>query len=187
MEPVSPELVLVDRELADRVLPWLREPDDTLARIEERVHASRRAALAQRSVEIPLQAQPRVVEPRPRMARPPSSRRGSRRRRPAAFAGVVAAATLIVGLLLGVRIDLAGNPAGADTTVVTTVPAPVVPETETSSPEPEPSPSQRHSRKPKPQPQRFAWAPVPDASAYHVELFLGSSRVFATDTVRAPG
>ena len=98
----------------------------------------------------------------------PSSRRGSRRRRPAAFAGVVAAGTLIVGLLLGVRIDLAGNPAGADTGRDHRS------RTGCSGSEDPAHPSrsrrQKPAGKPKPQPQRFAWAPVPDASAYHVEL-----------------
>jgi hypothetical protein len=30
--------------------------------------------------------------------------------------------------------------------------------------------------------RRFAWAPSPAASAYHVEFFRGSSRVFAEET-----
>ena len=81
------------------------------------------------------------------------ARRGSRRRRPAAFAGVWPQPPLIVGLLLGVRIDLAGNPAGADTTVVTTVPAPVVPETR---------PAHRRSRRQPPaQASRKAQATAP--------------------------
>jgi hypothetical protein len=180
MEPVSPELVLVDRALAERVQLRLREPDDTLARIEARVQASRRAALAQRSIEMPRPSRPRVVlEPARRVARV-----RTRRRRPAAFAGVAAAGMLTVGLLLGVRVDLAGNPAGADATVVDSVPAVVVPKTDTEQTETQPPPPPPARADPAPEAQRFAWAPVPGASGYHVELFLSSSRVFAADTAR---
>jgi hypothetical protein len=34
----------------------------------------------------------------------------------------------------------------------------------------------------RPQPRRFAWASTLGASAYHVELFRGNTRVFAGDT-----
>lgn len=33
--------------------------------------------------------------------------------------------------------------------------------------------------------ERFAWAPVPNASAYHVELFAVPNRVFAAETTKA--
>ncbi len=191
MEPVSPELVLVDRALAERVLPWLREPDDTLARVEERVHASRRAALAQRSVEIPHQTQPRVVEPRPRIARPPSPRPrvdaaatcGVRRR----CGGVhpdrraLARSPRRSGRKPGRRRHDRGRHRRAayrrrDTTE--TQPSRCRTKPRRSRAPAEPTEPAQASRNRSPQPQRFAWAPVPDASAYHVELFLGSSRVF---------
>jgi hypothetical protein len=34
------------------------------------------------------------------------------------------------------------------------------------------------------EPRQLAWAPVPGAGSYHVELYRGSSRIFAADTVR---
>lgn len=204
MEPVSPELVLVDPALGDRVQARLPQPDDTLARVDSLVHASRRASLARRSMEPPRRLERQRVE---------RTRRRSRPTRSAALAGGVAAGTLVVALLLGVRIDLAGNPAGADTTVIDTVPAVTIPEAPDPGPAPQPQPdpdpqpepepepksapprpaAPRPAVKPpnrvvkparKPEPQRFAWAPVPNASGYHVELFLGSSRVFEADTSR---
>ncbi len=48
----------------------------------------------------------------------------------------------------------------------------------------EPSSTTPSSPPTSPAPQRFAWAPVPDASAYHVELYRGPTRVFASDTAR---
>ena len=82
---------------------------------------------------------------------------------------------------------MAGNPAGADTTVIDEVPALSVPNTPTG-PTKTKTKTEPASVPPrpaiKPEPQRFAWAPAPDASAYHVELFVGSSRVFEADTKR---
>lgn len=185
MEPVSPELVLVDPVLAERVQARLPQPDDTLARVDSLVQASRRVALAQRSTEIPRRPDRQLVEPTRRIAR-------RRQGRSAALAGGVAAGTLVIALMLGVRVDLAGNPAGADTTVLDKPPilsAPAAPSSPPKvPPKPQPKPKPVPSRPAKsaitPEPQRFAWAPDPDASGYHVELFRDSSRVFDADTKR---
>ncbi len=49
----------------------------------------------------------------------------------------------------------------------------------------DPSLAENESRaKHRPEPQRFAWAPVADASAYHVELFRGSAKVFEAETTQ---
>ena len=174
MEPVSPELVLVDPELAGRARSRLSQPVDTMARVDALVLASRRASLARSSAEIPRRPATFVVEPRREIAR-------TGPRRSATIAGAVAAGTLAVALLVGVRIELGGTPAGADTTVIDQAPATSVPEA--SSAETLPAPVRpRPAREPRP--QRFAWAPTAGASAYHVELFLGSSRVFEADTKR---
>jgi len=188
MEPVSPELVLVDPALAGRVRSRLRQPDDTLARVETLVQASRRASLARRSAEITRPPITRAVDPSRPLARTP--------RRSAALAGAVAAGTLVVALLIGVRIELGGTSAGADTTVIDRAPVTSAPEAPSGGANTQPAPVRpRPANKPSPQPapvrprpaskpspQRFAWAPTAGASAYHVELFLDSSRVFEADT-----
>ena len=184
MEPVSPELVLVDPTLAERSRSRLADPADTLARVDALVEASRLASLARRSLEMPPQPVRDLVE---------STRRASRvgRRRTAVFAGGVAAGTLVIALLVGVRVDLTGTPAGADTTVIPEAPAPAVPSTPPASASTQPKASapkqpkaSRPPRETKSASQRFAWAPVDGASAYHVELFRGSSKVFEADTTR---
>ena len=184
MEPVSPELVLVDPILAERSRSRLADPDDTLARVGALVQTSRMASLARRSTDMPWGSISDLAEPTRRISR-------TRQRRTAVLAGTMAAGSLVFALLVGVRVDLGGNPAGADTTVITTVidqvPAPSVPSTPKARAETRP----KASRPPRatnpatnPAPQRFAWAPTPSASAYHVELFRGSSKVFEGETKR---
>ena len=178
MEPVSPELVLVDPVLASTARSRLREPDDTLARVETLVEVSRRASLARRSADAVRRPVTQVVEPARPMTR-------TRPRRSAALAGAVAAGALATALLIGVRIELGGTPAGADTTVVDRAPVTSVPVAPNDGVETQPAPDPVRPRPAnKPSPQRFAWAPTAGASSYHVELFLGSSRVFEADTKR---
>ena len=194
MESVSPELVLVDPALAERSRSRLPHPADTLARIDDLVAASRLVSLARRSVEIPVRTASPRSEPIERVPR-------VRRRRTAAFAGGLAAGALVVALLVGVRVDLNGGRAGADTAPVVVPPvvvepsAPTVPSAPTAPPAPtvpqntvptKPAWPPARPRASRPEPQRFAWAPAAGASAYHVELFRGSSKVFEADT-RQPG
>lgn len=68
------------------------------------------------------------------------------------------------------EVDTAPSPPG---TVPEEPPATVEPPS-TAPPEPPASPAS----------QRFAWAPVPGATEYHVELFRGSTRIFASNTPR---
>lgn len=187
---VSPELVLVDPELAMQVLARLPEPIDTLAFLEARVQASLISSSARRLLEAhePFARS----ESRSLHAGRPVSR--YRQRRPAVVAGCVAGGLLVAALMLGVRVDMRGNPAGADTTDVVETLSLVVP---AHSP-PISVPSRpRRGEKPKPSgsrgespprtgrvPRRFAWAPTPGASAYHVELFRGSSKVYEADAKR---
>jgi len=202
MEPVSPELVLVDPTLGERARSRLAEPGDTLARVDALIHTSRMTSLARRSMEMPRLPGPDVLE---------STRRISRmgRRSSAVFAGGVAAGALVVALLVGVRVDLRGVPAGADTAAIDEVPPVSMPQTprtgdETVSqpragqtppatepprvgrtpPATKPARAGRTPPATKPAPQRFAWAPTPGASAYHVELFRGSSKVFEANTTQ---
>ncbi len=175
MERVSPELVLVDPSLAERERSRLPHPDDTLARLEALVQTSRMASLARRSMEAPASRAPDSIE---------SPRRISRagRRRSVAFAGGATAGALVIALLVGVRVDLGGAPAGADTVVLEAPISESAPEAPVEADEASPSPVDRTPPPPAPAPQRFAWAPASGAASYHVELFLGSSKVFETGT-----
>lgn len=174
---LSPELVLVDAALAARVRLELPPPADTLARLDALIETSRMASLARRNMEAPRGRAPELVATRP-------TTRVARRRSRAFAGGVAAGAALFCALLLGVRVDLRGSPAGADTSSGD-VPAAVVPPTPTSEeatiPQPRIDPTPRTTE---PAPQRFAWAPAPDASGYHVELFRGSAKVFESDTTQ---
>lgn len=194
---VSPELALVDPVLAERARSWLPEREDTLVRLERLVRARRIAASRAGQAEslgIPVQAQ---LAPR---ATPSTNTSGHRRS--AALAGSMAAGVLVAAMLVGVRIDLSGSPAEADTTVIgeppavtgpETVPSKTVPKTPVSRASAPPAPA-RHGNTPRSSgrsrptkaaaPQRFAWAPVAGASGYHVEFFRGRSLVFSTDTKR---
>jgi len=173
---LSRELVLVDPALGDLVRARLAEPRDTLARVDALIQTSRMASLTRLSME----------EPARRAAHIPTLRRTSRRGKPKAvrLAGATVAGMLVIALLVGVRVDLNGNPAGADTTVIDEVAVPVVPKA--PSPGAGAGSQPRGGRSPRqpnqPEPQRFAWAPAPGASAYHIELFRGSSKVFEADT-----
>ncbi len=184
VETVSPELVLVDEVLAELCRSGLPEPDNTIARVETLIRTSRMASLARRSMEVPQGPSADRVESTRHIARRPA------RRWSAAFAGGLAAGTLVVALLVGVRVDLGGTPAGADSVVVDEVSAPpvsttsLVPVQKPRKPVDKPRNTDRRPRTTKPSPQRFAWAPSPGASGYHIELFRGSSKVFEADTTR---
>lgn len=193
-ELVTPELALVDQALAERARSRLAEPDDTIGRLEALVLASRISALAATQAELPrLERSSRSLYRTGRVADPGSRRRGHRGS--AVLAGCMTGGLLFVGLLLGVRVDLRGSPADADTTAVGELPA------DYAAPKsPAPAPAARKARggrqtredrdsgTPSPRagvpPQRFAWAPSPGASGYHVELFHGALKVFAADTTR---
>ena len=130
-------------------------------------------------------------------------------RRSAVLAGVVTAGALVTALLVGVRVDLRGSPAGADTTTNEERPAPSGPgpvqsgstrqaptssADETTSSVSAPPKTKSASRSPRIKrtapsrpkhtraPRHFVWAPVADASGYHVEFFRGSALVFSADT-----
>jgi hypothetical protein len=180
-ERVSPELALVDPQLADvarSVLPH----EDTLGRIELLVRAHRIA-------------DSRAAGSSVQQARPPaavSARRRSRHRRSAVAAGAAAATAVACALLVGVRIDLNGQPADANTSTgappVATTKPPLV---ERATPR-QVRPRAKHvdrargSNTQRPAPsvssRRFVWAPAPGATGYHVEFFRGSGLVFEADT-----
>ena len=199
MEPVSPELVLVDAKLRVDARSRLAQPDDTLARVDALVQASRMAALALKSMDMPRRPPHEFLGP---------PRRTSRRPRPSAIVAGGVAGALVIALLVGVRVDLNGTLAGADTAAVDEVPLASkqtqgsVGETLSEPRAGSTPPASKRARAGRTQPtikptraggtpspiklapQRFAWAPTAGASAYHVELFRGSSKVFEADTKR---
>jgi len=188
---VSPELALVDHALAESARATLPKPDDTLARVELLVRASRISAAREQpatalgaaatSGEAPGAAPARPIRPAT-----PSRRRSHRRT--AAIAGGAAAAALAGALLVGVRVDLQGNPAGADTA---SIGEPPVATTQSSRPPKVTTQVPRSTKQPRPSDprarvstsaRRFVWAPAAGATGYHLELFRGRALVYAADT-----
>lgn len=190
-EVVSPELALVDPATAELARAQLTDPDDTLARFEELVLRSRRSSLADLAMD----------EPARRPALPVglgAHARGSRLRAAHARVALVAAgcAVLAVGVLLGVRVDLRGTSAGAESSqpgsTATEVERPTIPEPASPA---GPNVGSKAPRQPPraggpvpPPPvdlQRFAWAPSPGVSGYRVELFRGPDKVFSAGSTAA--
>ena len=105
----------------------------------------------------------------------------------------VTCAGLALAFLLAERQLGSRETQAVESAASTELPSQGGPDTEGSSPGADPGeapdtsdPSSTTPSRPpaSPAPQRFAWAPVPDASAYHVELYRGPTRVFASDTAR---
>ena len=203
-DPASPELALVDPVLADQARAWLSDPGDTLERIERILRARRLAASRTERQHGPGSLEPRF-EPAGSVPRGPSSRPRADRRA-AVFAGSVATAVLVSALLIDVRVDVRGTPAGADTTEIAepppdstppaAVPKPPVPKrTVPKRTVPKPTVPKAPVRKAKstarssPEsavvPQRFVWAPDARASGYEVAFFRGAALVFSRSTKRA--
>jgi hypothetical protein len=181
VELVSPELALVDPELAGRARERLPNPGE-------------KEALARIAAQLGRTDQP---------TRPPATRaalRSPRRHRHTRWAAPVAVATALVTLLLltDVRVEIGKTLASAGTASSvdpdTSAPEASVPETSVPAPRPTPTgqarrPVDTHRQAPqrtRPEPQRFAWAPSPGADGYHVELFRGDERIFASEA-RRPG
>jgi hypothetical protein len=181
-EVTSPELALVDPELAERARARLPNPGESeaLARIASQ-----------------LQRQPaaeRALEPEAESGWAP--RRASRRW---AVPLAVGASLVAVFLLTDLRVEFGRTPAAADTSALEepepTDPTPTAPAaqeptgpastTTVETPAPGPAPSRPRTRtRVRQKPQRFAWAPTANAGGYHIELFRGQVKVFATDTER---
>jgi hypothetical protein len=186
---LSPELALVDPMLAGEIRPRLPERD-TLSSLESRIRDSRRSASARRLMEA---ARPPVPLTAPRSVLVDHARTRPRRRASAVVVACVTTGLLVALQTVSVRVDVRGNPARADPIAETATssvvaPAPssrtLAPTSPRASREPDParSPNEPPARARKV--QRFAWAPVPGASGYHVELFRDSSKVFEVDTKR---
>jgi hypothetical protein len=177
-ETLSPELALVDPRLGARARAALRRPPDTLETIQHLVRMRRAATLAARVGDDPLV---HFAPGRLRWLHP----FGRVRRRVLVVGATVAVS--MAALMLGVRVDLSGTPAGAEPEG-TRDPTAVSSGTETQTVRPSgaptaPVPSRDSEHETLQQPRRFAWAPVEGASGYHVELFRGATLVLARQTV----
>jgi hypothetical protein len=153
---VSPELVLVDPALAGRARAALGT-SGTVARVRARSDAPIDGS--------PTDVRLRIVDRR-------------NRRVPPRRAAILAAATTSAALLLLLVVVWTHGDA----------PAPHVGETATQSPARPPTAASAAGEPPatgaRPAGRRFAWAPTAGSTGYHVELFRGSTRVFAEDTTR---
>ena len=168
--PVSPELALVDPELA----AWAR------TRLADPAHAHE--ALAFRRLT--------AVSSNERLVVAETDERSEER----GFTVLVGvAAVLVVTLLLAdVRVEVGKNGASAEAPRVTTRsgldevtqtssrPGPATPRSASSG-----IPPPAKQSRPSAEPRQLAWAPVPDAEAYHVELYRDNTRIFAAETQRA--
>jgi hypothetical protein len=175
-ETVSPELVLVDPELA----AWARE------RLEERRVPPKRADPAPAPpVATPRPAAPEIGGDGDSPAVPARRSRPRRRRGRLLIAAVVGLAVIVAAALVvdsdapGVSGPSGGRPALALEDEPTSPPAPNT-KPPPSPPAPPASPSGKAATIATP--HRFAWAPRPGASGYHVELFRGNALVFRATT-----
>jgi hypothetical protein len=181
----SPELVLVDALLGARARADLPVPEDTLARLERDI-AFRRLTTRTSSFEDAADA----LEPAPRLATGHSAGRAPSQRRHLPLVAGGVAVTFAAAVLLGVQVSLRGNPAGAES-LVAPPPAATAPLTTTESePAEQPATPRPPVSREKPQaapraPRLFAWAPVPGATAYLVELFRDDELIYSSE-VPAP-
>jgi hypothetical protein len=177
---VSPELVLVDPELAARERASLSLPVAPLARVAP--EAPSRGDVVDES----------AVTPAAEIEQQPERLQWHRRRPWPLLAG---AAAVIVGslLLLDVRVEVGKSPASAEPTSPG-ITAPALPSEPPVSPSPvSPRPKSARPRSssgpkrdlsPKLQSRRFAWAPAKGATGYRVEIRKGSKLIFARETTR---
>ena len=175
-EQISPELVLVDPELADA---------------ERAKLADRPTTPAARPARPAIVSAPPLAE-RARATRPPAAERlGSRR----LLIGV-AAATVATVLFFDVRVEVGDIPASATRGARQAAAVPPHPASKRRLAKPKHTPTgkparvgtrprsrgSRASKAAAASPRRFAWAPTPRASGYYVEFFRGPRRVFARET-----
>jgi hypothetical protein len=170
----SPELVLVDPELAAR------------ARASLAIHpAPPRSVTPVRSSQL---AEDESLEaPPPAAKKQHGPTRWPGRRSWPLMAGT-AAAIVATLLLLDVRVEVGKSPASAEPATLD-LPPPALPSLPPISPTQPASTSEPRSAtkppsSPKLEPRRFAWAPVQGATAYRIEIRRGSMLIFARETTR---
>jgi hypothetical protein len=180
IEVLSPELVLVDPSLREA---WQRLPDEPSPEpADEPARTVDETAAAVRALgRIALDAD---VLPR---------RRRVRKASPLRLLAAVAAAGAIaaIGFLVAdAGLDLSGTPAASAPGELlaagdTALPTNPVTESRAREQAPRSVTPARVITRPATTARRFAWAPVDDATAYQVELFLDGARVFAKSTTDA--
>jgi hypothetical protein len=167
-EVISPELALVDPELAAIARASLPASRAACGRSGPRARDQVGDASAQALAELSNAALALDNE------------RGSRTHAGRSWRVLVgvAAVTILTLLLFDVRVQVGRTPASAE--------APQPPQAATLSRAPVPPAPRRRTQNglggdtAKPRARSFAWAPVEGADAYRVELFRGAERVFST-------
>jgi hypothetical protein len=189
---LSPELVLVDPSLAERARSSMPGPADTFARLDGLARA-RPEVVPTRPAREPVLPQP----PTTPLTAPPVLAWGTRptsTARTALLAGGVAA-VLAISLLVGVRVDVGGQTAGAESTAVPAAPTRVLKPKATKKParvgatrHAGTAGSRRQATSPArsaaPSRHRFAWAPTEGAAGYDVEFFRDGARVYVGHTTQ---
>jgi hypothetical protein len=186
-EVVSPELALVDPELAAVARASLLEPRATTP-VSSWEHARAQANEGSSQALAALSNAALAMD----------DERGSpthERRSWHALIGV-AAATILTLLLFDVRVQVGRTPASAEApqtpTAAAAAEAPPNPPVAAPAPPPNRLPVASAAKRKRvqakgeldtrPRVRRFAWAPTQGASAYHIELFRHDARIFAADT-----
>jgi len=192
-EPHSPELVLVDPELAERARASLPLPNDTLA------CTPRQAPVATLVADVGEHVAP-------------SRGRVRLRQELARESPMLRVALAVLALLAGLLGVVTANQDGAST-VVATAPAPVPVTASVSLPprpatqrsvadagappsaqssgqrssvqSSRPAPRSASARRSQATPRRFAWAPLSTASGYRFELFRGTTLLLRRETAEA--
>ena len=166
-EALSPELVLVDPELAASARAMLPEPRSALREVGPPAPAHdddgpSRALRALSNAALAIDDGHGV---------PATGKRSWR-----VLVGV-AAVTVLSLLLFDVRVQVGRTPASAETAAEPLAAASPLGRSPSAS-------VPKHVPKDvvKPKARRFAWAPTPGATGYHVELFRRDVRIFAADT-----
>lgn len=159
VEPISPELALVDPELASRARAQLPDPRPFTTPAVEFEPSSNRIVLA----DLPPPA-----EPEPVLEREPRSRK---RRAAWAVLGLLALVAAVAAIVYaGLVYERSGNESSA--------PAPQNPAPpNVPASEPAPVPSVQPPA-PAASPRSFVWAPVHGARWYLVQFYRGSTEVF---------
>jgi len=169
-EAVSPELALVDPELAASARANLAEPGATPPRRGHSVRAPVHNDISRTLSNAALGMDDEFVKS------VPSGRSWQ------VLIGV-AVVTILSLLLFDVRVQVGKTPASAETrqelpsatSTLSHAPRAAVPRREREG-------SVEGATKPRA--RRFAWAPAPGASGYHIEFFKGTVRAFSANTTR---
>lgn len=163
---ISPELALVDPELAEAARAALTPADTISGRPVSESFLSR---------------PPISADTAPALAVEPNPRRSGRRPPPTVVMLGFAAVLVLAVLLADVRVEVGKTPASAD---VLATSSPAVPATSptTKRAGSKAAPRSRDAGPAPARPHQLAWAPYPAASAYHVELFSGPQLVFSANT-----